>query len=168
MAYLYQFRSRRRRSTSAPTSSGRHARPRPAAVARVDERAQLVAQLAGGRLGGERRELLLDVERRLTASRATRVACFEQLADLLVAVVRGGGRGWSGHSSGVGRHVEPALADLAIGLRARRDGVDRDRAGDRDDDDDEHHEGVLHPAMIARAAPSETCVEVRYSAGNGS
>ena len=97
MAYLYQFSSRRRRSTSASTSSASQARPRAAAVARLDERAQLVAQLVvAGAAAVERGELRLDVQRRLAAPRAPGVARFEQLADLLVAVVRRRGRGGSG------------------------------------------------------------------------
>src|SRR5439155_2792720 len=106
-------------------------------VARLDQRADLLAQARVGRCGGarERRQLLLDVERLLAARGAARVARLEHLADVLVALARAHRRGRPAprREIPVLADREAAAPDLVVELAAGEQRVDGADDGEEDD-----------------------------------
>ena len=153
----YQDRSRIRRSISCSTSSGslpaRTRRALRASTCCADLVAQLVVDDGAGGIGlraRQRGELGLDVQRRLAAAHAARVACLEHLADLHVTLGVGAHRRGAAAVLLVG---EPAAADLAVAAARPDQRVDRDEHAHRGDHPDERPERILHVRMIAGAPP---------------
>src|SRR6476659_1775315 len=100
-------------------------------------------------------ELVLDVERRLPRALAAVVARGQQLADLVVALGDGGGRG-RGRSGGrrLVAHREGAAADVVVGLARDSERDERHHAGDGDHREDDHAESLLHAYILATCGAS--------------
>ncbi len=128
--------------------------PLPPLVAGDHELADLRSQPGVDGGPGEAAELLVHVERRLPAARATLVLRLQHLADFLVALAyaRARARGRVTRR-GFPVVVQPAAADLVVELAATGQREHGDHHGDSHHHEDHDPKGVLHTYSVPMRLP---------------